>query len=63
MEIKFDKDPLVVEEKNYLTKIGNVYVVYDLPAWPRNPKNHFKFKNYLFGAPNIVNNSGKEECI
>ena len=45
MEIKFDKDPLVVEEKNYLTKIGNVYVVYDLAAWPRNPKNHFKFKN------------------
>ena len=44
MEIKFDKD-LAVEQNNYLTKIVNVYIVYDLYAWPRNHTNNFKFKN------------------
>ena len=28
--IKFDKDPLAVEQNNYLTKIVNVYIVCDL---------------------------------
>ena len=46
--IKFDKDPLAVEQNNYLTQIVNVYIVYDLDAWPRNPTNNFKFKNFLF---------------
>ena len=54
MGIKFDKDPLAVEENNYLTKIVNVYILYELAAWPRNPTNNFKFKNCLFGATNIV---------
>ena len=35
MGIKFDKDPLAVEHKNYLSKIVNVYIVYDLGAWPK----------------------------
>ena len=35
MKIKFDKDPLAVEKNNYLTKIVNVYIVYDLDAWPK----------------------------
>ena len=30
---KFNKDPLPVEQNNYLTKIINVYIVYDLAAW------------------------------
>ena len=30
MEIKFDKDPLAVKQNNYLTKIINVYIVYEL---------------------------------
>ena len=30
MEIKFDIYPLVVEQNNYLSKIVNVYIVYDL---------------------------------
>ena len=29
---KFDKDPLAVEQNNYLIKIVNVYIVYDLDA-------------------------------
>ena len=28
--IKLDKDPLAVEQSNYLTKTVNVYIVYDL---------------------------------
>ena len=56
--IKFDKDPLSVEQNKYLTKIANVYIVYDLDAWTRNPTNNSKFKNCLFGATNIITNSG-----
>ena len=57
----FDKDPLAVQRNNYLTKTVNIYIVYDLDAWPRNPTNDFKFMNCLFGATNIVKNSDKEK--
>ena len=50
MRIKFDKDPSAVEQNNYLTKIVNVYIVYDLNAWPSNPCNNFKFEYCLLGA-------------
>ena len=63
MGIKFDKHPLAVEQNNYLTKIVNVYIVYDLVAWPRNLTNNFKFKNCLFGATNIVKNSDREKYV
>ena len=43
--IKFDKDFLAVEQNSYLSKIVNVYIFYDLDAWPRNLTNNFKFKN------------------
>ena len=59
MGIKFDKGPLALEQNNYLTKIVNVFLVYDLVAWPRNPTNNFRFKNCLFGATNIVKNCDK----
>ena len=61
--IKFDKDPSSIEQSNYLTKIVNVYIVYDLDARLRNPTKNFKFKNCLFGATNIVKNSDKEKCV
>ena len=61
--IKFDKNPLAIEKYNYLTKIVNVYIIYDLVAWQRNPTNNFKFKNCLFGATNIVKNSDKEKYV
>ena len=63
MEIKFDKNPLAVEQNNYLTKIVNVYIVYDLNAWPRSPTNNSKFKKCLFGSTNTVKNSEKEKSI
>ena len=45
IETKFDRDVLVVERNNYSSKIVNVYIVYDLDAWSRNPTNNFKIKN------------------
>ena len=59
MGVKFDKDPLAVEQNNYVSKIINVYIVFDLDAWPRNPTNDFKFKKCLFGATTVVKNSDK----
>ena len=49
---KFNKDPLALEQNNYLTNILNAYN--DLDGWPKNPTNNFKFKSCLFGANNIV---------
>ena len=43
--IKLIKDPLAVEQNNYLSKIVNIYTVSDLDTWPKNPTNNFKFKN------------------
>ena len=59
MGVKFDKDPLAVEQNNYVSKIVNVYIVFNLDAWPRNPTNDFKFKKCLFGATTVVKNSDK----
>ena len=61
--IKFAKYLLAVEQDNYLTKIINVYIIYNLGAWPRNFTNNFKFKNCLFGATNIVKISDKEKYV
>ena len=35
MGIKFDKDLLAIKRNNYLTKIANVHIVYDLHIWPK----------------------------
>ena len=37
--MKFGKDPLAVEQNNYLIKIVNMHIVYDLDTCPRNPSN------------------------
>ena len=54
MGITFDKDPLAVEQNKSVSTIVNVYIVYDLDAWPRNPTNNFKFKTCSFGATSVV---------
>ena len=46
-----------------MSKIANVYFVYDVDAWPRNPTKNFKFKKNLFGATSIVKNSDKEKYV
>ena len=51
--ITFDKDRLAVKQNNYLSKIINVHIIYDLDCWPGNPRNNFKFKNCSFGATGI----------
>ena len=63
MEIKFEKHPLAVEQNNYLTKIANVYTVYDLATWPKISLQNFTLKNYLFGATNIVKHSDKDKWV
>ena len=63
MEIKFDKNLLAVEQYNYANNFVNVYIVYDLGAWPRNPTNNFKFKNWLFGVTSVVKNRNKEKYV
>ena len=57
MGITFDRDSVFVEQNYYLTEIVNVYIIYDLDAWTRNPK------NYLFVATNIVKNSDQETYV
>ena len=46
--MKFKKDSLAVEQNNYWSKLVNVYIVYELDAWPRYLTSNFKFKNCLF---------------
>ena len=62
MGIKFDKDLLGVEQNNHASNI-NIYIVYDLDAWPRNPTINFKFKNCLFVATSVVKNSDIEKYV
>ena len=63
MDRKFDKAPLPVEQNYYLTKIGNVYIAYDLDAWRKIPLRNFTLKNCLFGATNIVKNTDKGKYV
>ena len=44
MRIKFDKEHLAVEQNNYLTKIVNVNIVYDLAVSPKIPLKNFTLK-------------------
>ena len=48
--IKFDKEPLAVEQNNYLNKIVNFYI-------------EIFYIKKLFGATNIVKNSDKEKYV
>ena len=63
MGIQFDTNTSAVEQNNYLTKISNVYIVYDLDAWPKDPPTNFNFNNCLFGATSVVKKSDKEKWI
>ena len=36
------------------SNIVNTSITYVLDAWPKDPTNNFKFKNYLFGATSVV---------
>ena len=57
------KDNLAVEQSTYLTKTVNVYIVYDLDAWPINASNNVKVENCLFAVTNILKSSDKEKHV
>ena len=61
MGTKFDKDPQAIEQNNYLTKIVNVYIVYDFAAWPEILHRNFTLK--IVGLTIIVENSDKERYV
>ena len=61
MGIKFGKDTLAVEQNNYLTKIVNTHIVYELDTWPKLSLNNFKIKICLIGVTNIAKHSDKEK--
>ena len=63
MGIKFEKGLLAVQKNNYVIKIVNAYIVYDIETCPRNPTSNFEFKNCLFGANDTVKNSDKEKWM
>ena len=63
IEIKTDKDPSVVEQNKFVSENVNVYIAYDLDAWPRNLINNFKFKKCLFVATSVVKNNDKEKYV
>ena len=63
MGIKSDEGFLAIEQNNYLTKIVNIYIVYDLAAWSKILLRNFTLKNRLFGATNIVKNRDKEKYV
>ena len=52
--IKFDQDPLAVEQNSYEIKIVNAYIVYDWDTWSKILSKNLKLKNCLLGAANIV---------
>ena len=54
---------MAVEQNNYLAKIVNLYIVYDLETWPKIPLRHFTLKKGLFGGTNIVKSSDKEKYV
>ena len=43
--------------------ILNLYIVYELNAWPRDPANNFPLKNCLFGTFKLVRNADKSKFI
>ena len=58
--IKTDNDVLAIIQNNYVTKIVNKYIVFELDVWRRIPLNNFKLKNCLFGATNTLTNKNGE---
>ena len=62
--IKFNSTTLAIEQNNFATKIVNVFIIYDLDNWPKNPLRNFAINSCLFGATNIVKKMKKKSmCI
>ena len=61
--MKFNRDPLVVEQNNYTIKIVNAYIVFELDTWPNNSLRNFILKNCLLEATKIVKNSENTKLL
>ena len=62
MGIKFDRDPLALEQNNYVNKIKNAYHAYDADTWPKNPLwNGITY--YGAGSSNFGSNFAKNDVI
>ena len=61
--IQFSKCVLLVEQKNYLTKIVNAYIVYDLGDCQKIPLSNLKLKKCLIGATNIEKYRDKSKYV
>ena len=63
MRRKLDKDHLIVEQNNYLTKVVTVYIVFDLNNWLIILLRSLTPKNCLFVASSTVKYSNKGNWV
>ena len=59
--LKFNNSALVQKSSSplYSNFIFNLYIVYELNNWSRNPTNNFPLKNCLFGTVKLIRNGVK----
>ena len=63
--LKFDNSVLEQTSSSSLHSnfFLNLYIVYEINNWPRNPTNNFSLKNCLFGTVKLVRNAIKDIFI
>ena len=63
--LKFDNSVLEQTSSSSLHSnfFKNLYIVYEINNWPRNPTNNFSLKNCLFGTVKLVRNAIKSIFI
>ena len=63
VNLKFNNSVLVQKSfpSLYSNFILNLYIVYELNNWPRNPTNNLTLKNCLFGTVKLVRNAIKSK--
>ena len=61
--IKFDKDPLAVDQNQLLDQYCNCLDCLWFRWMAKNSPQNFTLQNCLFGATNIVKNSDKEKYV
>ena len=61
--LKLNSTPLILDRNSYIAKILNVYIVFDLDYWQKDPVRSFTQKSCLFGETNTVKNSDREKFV
>ena len=63
--LKFNNSALVQKNSStlYSNFTLNLYIIYELNKWPRNPTNTFLLKNCFFGTVRLVRNTIKSKFI